>query len=762
MRSHGLLYLINYKLFGWNPTGWYLTAVILHILAVLLVFKFAKIILENKKLAFIVALLFGVNVTHHDVVNWGSFEGLYAFLLVVFLLAIFTFRRFQKESGNLKILWYLSTLLFFIFGLFAREVSLILPGLLLSYELYTKKFKFSKNYISYLFWTFLPFALISLGYLYFRSSYGGAPHDFIDAMVQLRITLLSQGRYAEYIWRGILSFGRFAAAHVIPYPFLNNIREVFAQSFRPELVNYYFFPFLGLLYTVLMGCVIYIARKTKKFTLLIFSFLWFFIPTFFFSFAFSITDDALLKAYVWDASRWRYFSFLGTVIFWVTVFLIFYGGRKKRRYIKHLGPALIIFVLITNFVLLRGIQKEMYQATFGPARNFYTTFLNQFKTLPEDFVFYHYPNAYQLNDYLSEWYLLRDVYHPNLKEARRDWAEVSFGMFLSRLEEGSVDLSKTLFIDMSEKGEVFDRTKDAKNVINELKDYFYSIKSLVDGSYSLNLDEKLHVEIPYQIEFATLAPTKTYQPDFITRSWLSFLDETKVEVCATAPWGSRGDAAMHLLPKHLTDATLGRRSLWVANCRRPAWIILDLGNKKEVGAFAFHAMADSPSSPSDYSVFVSSDGETWEEVISEKLNTLSQKIERFPKVHQARYVKLEVYETTRGGLLEIDEVAVFPDNKIGWGDDFDKLIEHMYKDAGFIEFSWETEPYDQEKDKKKYVPFISDGKLRKYIFEPNESEVYSAPGDFLKRFIVKFQFNFIGSSSKMYIESIKIVPKFKT
>ena len=769
MRSHGLLYLINYKLFGWNPTGWYLTAVILHIIAVLLIYKLANILFSDRNIGFIVALLFGVNVVHNDVVNWGSFEGLYALLLISYILAIFSYNKF-KQAKTFPFVWYLLTIVLFLFGLFMREVSLVLPFFILLFELYTSNFKLSKKYTLYLFRVFFPFALISLGYLYLRSWYGGAPNDYIDAMVQLRITLFGQGRYLEYIWRGILSFGRFAATHSMPYPFLNSIRDFFASYFSRRFIGLYFFSLVGIFYSLSLPLIIWFLRKDNKVkNLLLFGFFWFVVPTVFFSFAFSITDDALMKVYVWDSSRWRYFSFMGTVVFWVTVFWSIYQktAKDKKRLVRRTYLILVLSVLVLNFYLLRVIQRDMYLNDFKPARNFYTTFLRNFKTLPESYIFYHYSNAQRLNDYLSEWYLLRRTYYPNLAAERRDWAETQMGMLLERFQEGTADVNKTNFIDMTDQGEVLDKTAETRKIILSQREYFYPIKSWLDEEgLSLQLDPKLHVEIPYKIEITLSAfPALGTFVDSFVADRLDFLKNTKVSVCATAPMGSSGTPAMYLLPNHLIDGNLGGRSLWTANCRRPAWVVLDLGRQKRIGAIAFHGRPNSPSLPSDYTVSVSNDGDSWQEALAVDGNTLNQRIHKLPKVTTVRYIKIEVNETVRGGFLELDELAILGEEALSvldrYGNDFERLINDSYNKTPFLRFSWETDPYDSEPEKKVYLPIVADGLSRSYIVDPNESEVYSAQGFFLQRYITDLTIEFLGPLSKTYISSVKIVPRFK-
>lgn len=779
MRGHAFLYLLNYKIFGWNPWGWYLTAIILHVVTVLLTLRLGLYIFKNRHLAFIAALLFGVNVSYHDVINWGSFEGLYALLLSIFLIAVFIYKKYKEVNGEKKLFLYSSLVFLYAFALFLRESGLLLPLFLLIWELFDIKFRLDRKKLFYIIRVFFPFAVLSIFYLYLRKWYGGAPNDFIDAMVQYRITLLSQGNYSEYIKRGILSFGRLALAHPIPYPILNSVREFLATKLNSYLINFYFFSLAGLSYVFLMLAVIYnffVKRIDKYKHTLIFSFLWFFIPTLFFSFAWTITDDALLKEYVWDASRWRYFAFLGTVFFWMSAFLGYYErlSKKRKQLFKRFGAFSIISVLLLNFYFLRLIQREMYSTSFDPAKNFYKTFLSNFKSIPEDYVFYHFP-ASILNDYLAEWYLLREVYYPNLKEVRRDWAENQMGMLLDRLNKKTANLSSIFFLDITKDGKLIDKTQEVKEILRNQKPYTYYLSELItpkgEGEdFILSLLPGLNVEVPYRFTITLAAYPReglVDSSDLVSFAWERdrFIKSAKVEVCATAPAGSSGAPAMHLLPKNLTDGTIGGRSLWAANCRRPAWIIIDLGRLERVSALAFHGRKDSPGIPSDYKVLNSKDNNTWETVVVEDSNTGYQRIERFPQIKEARYIKLEIEETVRGGFPELDEILVISErgSKVieKYGDDFENLVRDSYKVSPSVLFSWKTEPTDTEPHKYLFAPIVPDGVYRNYVFEPNESEVYSLPGEFLKRFIKSINLEFSESLAKIHIVSVKVEPKYQ-
>lgn len=804
MQSHGILYLINYKLFGWNATGWYLTAIILFTITVLLLYKLADLITKNTTIAFITAALFSANVAHNDVVNFGSFTGHYALIFASLLLGIFAYRRFSLAFESKKnvsaIFWYLLMLLSYSLGLFVREAALVFPFWVLFFELFSKGFRLSGKYFFKLVKIFTPLGVFSIGYIFLRQKYGGSPNDLIDAMVQLRMALLAQGLYGQYVWRGVLAFGKFAGSHLIPYPIMNIIREFIGRFFYPPTVNSYFFSVAGIGYTALLVSLIWFYRKIKKTrNLLLFSFLWFLVPTIFFSFAFSIDDYALVQPYGLDTTRWRYFAFFGTVLFWITIFWQIYKdvikkGKVSIKKIQYffLGAALVIASV--NFYYLRLEQKARYLSVYKPARDFYTSFFQNFKVLPKDYIFYLAQGSNPLGDYILEWYFTRQAYYPYLTEDRgREFGAGYMGMLLERFLNGSANFNSTFFLDYDVSKGVINRTEEARKVILNQREYAYPLKKKVEtlskqelakkGEHQVDitLDPKLHVEIPYKFEVSMRArrlsgsSSVDYTPiqkaflETYARNRINYLEIVEVTVCATAPAGSQGKPATHLVKEHLVDGNINSRSLWAADCR-PAWIVLDLGRVKRIGAIGFNGIDVGPYLPSDYTIFVSMDNKEWEKVVTVDRNELPQRIDKFPKVATARYVKFEVGQTSQGGMATISEIEVFDEASLPvlefYGNDLSKLIEDSRNfGQGYMRFSWETDPDNDPPgkelvNKSTYVPIKLDGFEHRYVVEPNEGEFYSSGGQFLKRFITSLHLDFVGPPSSIEVTSVRAIPKF--
>ena len=102
LRSHSFLYYLDYLIFGWNPWGWYLTSIVLHVTASILLFILLQHITKNKTLSFISSVIFVASSSYVDVLISGSRNSYYSLLLVWILLGLITFFKY-KISGKLKI-----------------------------------------------------------------------------------------------------------------------------------------------------------------------------------------------------------------------------------------------------------------------------------------------------------------------------------------------------------------------------------------------------------------------------------------------------------------------------------------------------------------------------------------------------------------------------------------------------------------------------------------------------------------------------------
>lgn len=128
-----LSFKIDYLLYGTNPLGYHLTNIFFHLCNGLLVFLIMNALTADPLHGFIGALLFAVHPAHSPGVAWISGRG--EVIAATFYLASF-YLYMKYRSKNLKFYYFWSVFLF-IWGLFAKETVMVLPLMLICYDLLT-------------------------------------------------------------------------------------------------------------------------------------------------------------------------------------------------------------------------------------------------------------------------------------------------------------------------------------------------------------------------------------------------------------------------------------------------------------------------------------------------------------------------------------------------------------------------------------------------------------------------------------------------
>lgn len=121
----------NYQLFGTNPAGWHLAAVLLHLLATVLAYRLVRAITGEAVPAALAALLFGLHPIHVESVAWIS--GVPEPLMAIFLLAsMLCYLKGREREG---LLWAALSVFLFGLALLAKETAIVLPAVLFAYEM---------------------------------------------------------------------------------------------------------------------------------------------------------------------------------------------------------------------------------------------------------------------------------------------------------------------------------------------------------------------------------------------------------------------------------------------------------------------------------------------------------------------------------------------------------------------------------------------------------------------------------------------------
>lgn len=774
MQSHGFVMYFNYLLFGWNPAGWFATALLAHIFVTWMLMYFVTQVTKKLVIGFFSALIFVTTTAHHDVVTWGSFESLYAVQTFGFYTSLLFFYLFRTQKKNLYFLICVSA---FLFSSVLRESGLIFIPIVFLFDLIIfrwslvdgfMKLRFNRkemqNFLKphFLFWS------IAVIYLLIWKSYGGSPHDYIDERVQFRVLLFHEGRFLEYFQYGFLAFGQFIPPYLIPYTFVNSIKSLAFRTVPLEVIHFYFNVMLGWGMYLVFLILLILQRKSKYFNYLLFCLASFTIIMLFYSFAWTMTPNFFTIPYSWTENRWRYFAFtmlapfLIISLFWVSGQLSELWQKRKKIFLIAPYIAILAYVIV-NFWQLHGIQKEMYLQNHLPSRRFYDTLTDMFPVIDEDVRFYFNRNTPYLNDFFSELQVIRQDFYPNLKNIPAPpWATSDIYYTLNRLK----NRENILFADYSVETGVQNRTEEVKRLFDSQRIISAGV-SQKNGSFFLDTQELPPVEFRNSIKLTYAAGLRggSGQDEFtyddlralagVSQNIYKGMTDYRLEVCKTVGWP---DEPFYDFRESLAiDGNLSYRSYWWADCR-PAWITIDLGEERDISGFTWGSYNYEGAVPRHYVYEVSGDGKDFKPVLEIKENSLPGRVDRLEKNITSRYIRLNVIETDLRALFILNEFTpIFNDSseifdKYSSNKDLFEAIYSLWSKTGGSEISqlgseflpvvwakvtWISEPDNQVpiEGRTYYIPLLADGNINTYTFQIPESENYSTQGQFLGRFI---------------------------
>jgi protein O-mannosyl-transferase len=122
-------FLINKTLFGLNPHWFHLTTVMAHVLATALAFLIARKLLADAGGALLAAAIFGLQPIQVESVSWIS--AVNDPLAAVFCFTSFLACKKARSTEQRAALWWVLSGAFFLLALLMKEVSAVLPAIVL-------------------------------------------------------------------------------------------------------------------------------------------------------------------------------------------------------------------------------------------------------------------------------------------------------------------------------------------------------------------------------------------------------------------------------------------------------------------------------------------------------------------------------------------------------------------------------------------------------------------------------------------------------
>ncbi|MBU1627266.1 glycosyltransferase family 39 protein [bacterium] len=169
------LYTIEYHIFPDNPIPYRMVNYILHVCCALLIYNIISYT-AKKEVAFLASVLFAILPVHLETVVALNHRQDLFYTLFSLLSLLFFIRYIRDES---RIIYIILSFVFFIFGIFSKESTIMLPFLLLTYNLFFD----DKRDIKILFKRHFSFFLLGGIYILYRiylfGSLGSYGHEGI-------------------------------------------------------------------------------------------------------------------------------------------------------------------------------------------------------------------------------------------------------------------------------------------------------------------------------------------------------------------------------------------------------------------------------------------------------------------------------------------------------------------------------------------------------------------------------------------------------
>ena len=124
-----LWFLINKTVFGLNPRYFHVTNVLAHVTATALAFFVARALLKNTGAALFAAAIFAVHPLQVESASWIS--SVNDSLAAVLCFASFLIYRKARTTPRNPAAWWMLAAFLFLLALLTKEVSIVLPGIIL-------------------------------------------------------------------------------------------------------------------------------------------------------------------------------------------------------------------------------------------------------------------------------------------------------------------------------------------------------------------------------------------------------------------------------------------------------------------------------------------------------------------------------------------------------------------------------------------------------------------------------------------------------
>jgi tetratricopeptide (TPR) repeat protein len=197
-----LFYMLEYQMFGINPTGFHLVNIILHLANTLLVFRLVSMLSKKRSIAFVAAALFALHPMQADVIGWASAQNY--LLATLFSLSSLIFYIHFLNTSSSKTKWVMLSLFFFILACLSKSQAVTLAVLIIPLN-WLFKAKYDRKLLIIVSIYFIIAAAAGLLTIYFRADMGKTEiipsYSFIEKTCVICFSLIS------YVFKTVYPFG---------------------------------------------------------------------------------------------------------------------------------------------------------------------------------------------------------------------------------------------------------------------------------------------------------------------------------------------------------------------------------------------------------------------------------------------------------------------------------------------------------------------------------------------------------------------------
>ena len=234
--------MIDFQIDGMNPFVFHLTNLILHLLNILLVFVFIKLLSKNYLVAFFSAAFFALHPMNAESVVWVT-ERKNLLFSFFFLLSLIQYLRYSSTNKSRN--YYFSFLLFII-AVLSKGIAIVLPLVLIAVDYVNHRKLISRKVI----FEKIPFLIVALifGLVAINANLGNTIKLGYQASVLERIVYTNYA-FALYIFKLLIPL-KLSAMYPYLHVFFGHLPAIY----------YLFLPVILLFFIVL----IYLIRKGQR------------------------------------------------------------------------------------------------------------------------------------------------------------------------------------------------------------------------------------------------------------------------------------------------------------------------------------------------------------------------------------------------------------------------------------------------------------------------------------------------------------------